>query len=365
MEPSQALHRAAADGDADLATELLTLAEPAEADGHRDAGLTALCVAVQRGHLDVARVLLEHRADVNAQCGGGWTPLHHAVREGNFAIAKLLCLHKAAPGIAGRLPGKCDGVTPADLAHGDTARAMRALLAAAAACLVPRAERADKDERTLAQRVAEIERSLEPRTGTPGRGKKRKIEATRAEELEAIGRRALVELTSPVRRALGSLGHLPASRAEATRLLAAAPPAVLTRLLQEPAEGGADCGDETCVALLGRLLAGADEHAIRQIEATLAYRTSSTDWRVQASAARGQRLERAQPACMGSTLRVCVRTPLMRLACALRVQAMAEELLGRLYHPTSGSLVSPLARHFAHFAAFGGGSADAGGSAEA
>jgi cytohesin len=42
------------------------------------------------GHIDVARFLLEHDADPNAETGGGWTPLHYAARNGRSEAIKFL-----------------------------------------------------------------------------------------------------------------------------------------------------------------------------------------------------------------------------------------------------------------------------------
>ena len=51
---------------------------------------TPLHLALQRGHMEVARLLVEHGADATAQDDQGWTPLHWAVKEGNMDLACLL-----------------------------------------------------------------------------------------------------------------------------------------------------------------------------------------------------------------------------------------------------------------------------------
>ena len=57
---------------------------------------TPLHLASQRGHVEVARVLLYHGADVTAQNGSGWTPLHEASAEGHMEVVRILLGHKAA-----------------------------------------------------------------------------------------------------------------------------------------------------------------------------------------------------------------------------------------------------------------------------
>ena len=42
-------------------------------------------------NLDVAKALIDHGADINAQCDAGRTPLHGAARRGNMEVAVLLC----------------------------------------------------------------------------------------------------------------------------------------------------------------------------------------------------------------------------------------------------------------------------------
>jgi len=53
-------------------------------------GQSALMWAVSEGHLDVARTLIDHGADVTAPSTSGFTPLLFAVREGNLDAVTLL-----------------------------------------------------------------------------------------------------------------------------------------------------------------------------------------------------------------------------------------------------------------------------------
>jgi ankyrin repeat protein len=51
---------------------------------------TALMMAALRGHVDVLAVLLEHGADINAQCECGFTALRYSMEQGHFRCADFL-----------------------------------------------------------------------------------------------------------------------------------------------------------------------------------------------------------------------------------------------------------------------------------
>lgn len=51
---------------------------------------TLLHRAAEKGHLDVVMLLLELKADVQADGGSGWTPLHLAVSSGQLNVVKVL-----------------------------------------------------------------------------------------------------------------------------------------------------------------------------------------------------------------------------------------------------------------------------------
>ena len=58
--------------------------------------LTPLSVAVQKGHTEVARMLLAARADTEVKDkSGNWTALHHAASEGSAALVDILLDAKA------------------------------------------------------------------------------------------------------------------------------------------------------------------------------------------------------------------------------------------------------------------------------
>jgi ankyrin repeat protein len=59
---------------------------------------TLLHVAVRRNYLDIAKLLLEHEANVNIKDTDGMTPLMRAAAEGSLDMAKLLLEHDAKCG---------------------------------------------------------------------------------------------------------------------------------------------------------------------------------------------------------------------------------------------------------------------------
>jgi len=73
------------------------------------------------GRLEVARLLLEHSADVNARDDDGWTPLHFAAYNDHVDVAELLLRHGADAGARDN-----EGLTPLDVAlrteHAEVAR---------------------------------------------------------------------------------------------------------------------------------------------------------------------------------------------------------------------------------------------------
>jgi uncharacterized protein len=83
--------------------------------------------AVSSGLVDIARILLEHGAKVNARQGAGYTPLHQAAYNGQLEMVELLVHHGAE--LEAHLP---NGKTPLNLAleksHQEVAELIRALL---------------------------------------------------------------------------------------------------------------------------------------------------------------------------------------------------------------------------------------------
>ena len=90
------LHLAALTGDLELAR--ISLERIADTiNSQNDDELTALLLALKRENLDVARLLLDHNADVNVRDKRGNTPLHVAVSTGNghLDICRILLNHNA------------------------------------------------------------------------------------------------------------------------------------------------------------------------------------------------------------------------------------------------------------------------------
>ena len=74
----------------------LLLAHGADANQKGQHGRSLLHLAAGSGSVDMTKMVLGKRADVNAkENGGGQTPLHRAVGKGHAAVAKLLIIHGA------------------------------------------------------------------------------------------------------------------------------------------------------------------------------------------------------------------------------------------------------------------------------
>ena len=89
------LHYAAASG---LHTVVKSLAIENPQHVHSLCGneeATPLHLASGEGFLEVARVLIEHGADVTARDGRGSTPLHNASRNGHVEVVRFLIKHGA------------------------------------------------------------------------------------------------------------------------------------------------------------------------------------------------------------------------------------------------------------------------------
>ena len=87
------LHRAFERGHVDLAWLLIEHGADATAQGNDRT--TPLHRASEWGNVDVAWLLIEHGADTTAQSNDGTTPLHRAVRRGDVDVARLFIDHDA------------------------------------------------------------------------------------------------------------------------------------------------------------------------------------------------------------------------------------------------------------------------------
>ena len=83
------LYDAASDGNLKCVT--LLVEEGAEKDEtFEDRRMTALCIAAEKGHLDVARYLVEQGANIEKADRYGWTPLMFASFDGGIEVTRYL-----------------------------------------------------------------------------------------------------------------------------------------------------------------------------------------------------------------------------------------------------------------------------------
>eukprot|EP00931_Biecheleriopsis_adriatica_P074287 TRINITY_DN48381_c0_g1_i1.p1 TRINITY_DN48381_c0_g1~~TRINITY_DN48381_c0_g1_i1.p1 ORF type:complete len:593 (-),score=130.49 TRINITY_DN48381_c0_g1_i1:22-1800(-) len=84
-----ALHCAAARGFKDIAEYLVTSA-CVDLDAQQDAGCTPLYQAVQHGHVECAKTLIDMKANVNLRTRSGASPLYIAADRGNAELVQVL-----------------------------------------------------------------------------------------------------------------------------------------------------------------------------------------------------------------------------------------------------------------------------------
>ncbi|XP_065156226.1 uncharacterized protein [Atheta coriaria] len=108
------LHRASRSGYTDITAYCLEkmMCNPSPKD---NAGYTPLHEACSKGHLDIARLLLQYGAQVSESAHGGIRPLHEAAENGYVEIIRLLLSYGADPSLA-----TYSGTTPLQLASDDT-----------------------------------------------------------------------------------------------------------------------------------------------------------------------------------------------------------------------------------------------------
>lgn len=85
--------------------------------------VTPLASASAAGQYEIARVLIEHGANVNARAASDFTPLHESAASGKIAFAKLLLEHGADVNARAS-----DGKTPLDYARAYDRKEMVELL---------------------------------------------------------------------------------------------------------------------------------------------------------------------------------------------------------------------------------------------
>ncbi|XP_014370975.2 uncharacterized protein LOC106720736 [Papilio machaon] len=113
------LHRAARLGFTDCVAYCLEKME-ADPSAKDNAGFTPLHVAAARGHVRIARLLLQYGANVSAAAQGGIRPLHEASENCHVEVIRLLLSYGADP-----LLGTYAGQTPGELAEGGAALLLR------------------------------------------------------------------------------------------------------------------------------------------------------------------------------------------------------------------------------------------------
>jgi len=85
-----ALHLAAFFGHADVAQLLIERGADVDAVARNPLSVQAIHSAAVGNHVGVVRVLLEHDADPNARQEGGFTAIHAAAQNGNDELYRLL-----------------------------------------------------------------------------------------------------------------------------------------------------------------------------------------------------------------------------------------------------------------------------------
>ena len=86
----------AAQGDHVEAARILLYYSPKLVDQTTCDFLTALHVAAHCGHVKIAKLLLDQKADVNARALNGFTPLHIACKKNRIKVIELLIKHGAS-----------------------------------------------------------------------------------------------------------------------------------------------------------------------------------------------------------------------------------------------------------------------------
>ncbi|KAJ8733475.1 hypothetical protein PYW08_001773 [Mythimna loreyi] len=106
------LHRAARLGYTDCVAYCLEKLE-SDPSAKDNAGFTPLHVAAAKGHVRIARLLLQYGANVSAAAQGGIRPLHEACENSHVEVIRLLLAYGADP-----LLGTYAGQTPEELTEG-------------------------------------------------------------------------------------------------------------------------------------------------------------------------------------------------------------------------------------------------------
>jgi uncharacterized protein len=95
-----ALHFACFFGQPDAARLLIEGGAAVDAVAANPTQVMPLHSAASSRNLEAARLLLEHRAPVNARQQAGWVPIHAAAQNGDRPMVELLLKHNADPKLA-------------------------------------------------------------------------------------------------------------------------------------------------------------------------------------------------------------------------------------------------------------------------
>jgi serine/threonine-protein phosphatase 6 regulatory ankyrin repeat subunit B len=91
---TEPLHVAATFGKTEVARLLLD--HKADVNAKLKDGQRPLHFAAREGHLDVVKLLLDNGADLNAENADGFSPLHKAAKSGQAGVVRLLLDRRAA-----------------------------------------------------------------------------------------------------------------------------------------------------------------------------------------------------------------------------------------------------------------------------
>ena len=119
-----ALHFAAYFGKAEVARILLEAGAAVDAVADNEMRVQPLHSAAAGRHLEVCRLLLAAGADVNARQTGGFTPLHAAAQNGDPELIELFLSARADPAVTTDA-GETPAATAEAAGHVDVARRLR------------------------------------------------------------------------------------------------------------------------------------------------------------------------------------------------------------------------------------------------